>query len=339
MTLKIDLYDKKILYYLDLDSRATLSSMSKKVRLPKETIKYRIDRLVKKGIIRSFNAIINASRFGYTYYKVFLQLKKMLPKEEKSLVNYLRSSSNCSNIRSMEGNYYVSFLAMHKNPESLKKYLDELTNNFGKYLLQKSVHSILTSFKLNQKVFHKGNETKTYFSHSVDNDLKLEDLHYDILRLIVNNSRIKLIEMSRILKTKPQVIRYNLKKLENLGIIVTYGITLSFDTLKRTLYQFDLIMKDYNMAFPVIEYFDSTGCALYAYELLGKYDLSVELYVEHETDLHKILDGFREKFHEHYIDYEVHHIVDDYITNWSPFLPRKVSGNGINSDKGASKDK
>ena len=48
---KIDVKDRKILYQLDLNSRQSLTTIGSKVRLSKTVVQYRINRLVKNGII------------------------------------------------------------------------------------------------------------------------------------------------------------------------------------------------------------------------------------------------------------------------------------------------
>ena len=49
--------------------------------------------------------------------------------------------------------------------------------------------------------------------------------------------------------------------------------------------------------------------------MLGKYDLSVELYVENDVNVTKILEKFKEKFLENYVYYDVSHIYKEYVIN------------------------
>ena len=50
---ELDSKDHRILYNLFLNSRQSLSSIGKKVGLPKNVVKYRIDRLIENGIIEN----------------------------------------------------------------------------------------------------------------------------------------------------------------------------------------------------------------------------------------------------------------------------------------------
>ena len=53
-TYGLDLKDKKILVELELNSRRSNNQIAKKVNLSKEVVKYRIDRLLEKGVILRF---------------------------------------------------------------------------------------------------------------------------------------------------------------------------------------------------------------------------------------------------------------------------------------------
>jgi DNA-binding Lrp family transcriptional regulator len=74
---EMDIYDKKIICELDINARASSSDIAKSIRLPKETVNFRIKRLINKGYINYFYTIINASRLGYQYYKIFLKLLRL----------------------------------------------------------------------------------------------------------------------------------------------------------------------------------------------------------------------------------------------------------------------
>lgn len=73
---ELDAYDKKILFELDINARMSASKIAKKIKIPKETVNYRIKRLEKEGWINRLYTIFNASLFGYSYYRIFLKFKQ-----------------------------------------------------------------------------------------------------------------------------------------------------------------------------------------------------------------------------------------------------------------------
>ena len=63
--IKADKKDRDILYQLDLNSRQSLKSIGDKVHLKKNVVQYRIEKLVKSGIIKNFYTSINFHKLGF----------------------------------------------------------------------------------------------------------------------------------------------------------------------------------------------------------------------------------------------------------------------------------
>ena len=68
---ELDLLDKKILFELDLDSRLPVTQLAKKVRASKETVNFRLKKLVDNGYIKNFITTIYTSHLNQFYYKLF----------------------------------------------------------------------------------------------------------------------------------------------------------------------------------------------------------------------------------------------------------------------------
>jgi hypothetical protein len=53
--------------------------------------------------------------------------------------------------------------------------------------------------------------------------------------------------------------------------------------------------------------------------MIGKYDLSLDIYSNDVHELREILDTFKEKFSNEYIAYDITNIIEEQKINWSPF--------------------
>jgi DNA-binding Lrp family transcriptional regulator len=62
--LQLDALDRKILMILQDDARIPASEMSRKIGFNENTIRYRIDRLRKAGVIKEFTALLNPRMIG-----------------------------------------------------------------------------------------------------------------------------------------------------------------------------------------------------------------------------------------------------------------------------------
>ncbi|MCD6523402.1 MAG: Lrp/AsnC family transcriptional regulator [Thermococcus sp.] len=62
----IDELDKMILNILQEDGRASYSEIARRLKVPESTVRLRVKKLVERGIIRKFAALINPFKAGYS---------------------------------------------------------------------------------------------------------------------------------------------------------------------------------------------------------------------------------------------------------------------------------
>jgi len=63
--MQIDKKDIEIIKILEEDSRMSILELGRKVKLSHETVRYRINKLVKKGIIEKFTVSVNKNKLGF----------------------------------------------------------------------------------------------------------------------------------------------------------------------------------------------------------------------------------------------------------------------------------
>ena len=316
---KLDAYDKKILYELDIDSRISASKIAKKIKIPKETVNYRVKRLEKQGWINHLYTIFNASLFGYSYYRVFLKFYKLTASTETEIIDYITNDPTCANLRIMEGKFDLVFLTIQKNPAELKGFLQCFFNLYGMHVEEKSVQLMMKTHKLNQKFLHPGKTIKKTCNHMETKEHSLDKIDLGIMKSISTDARTKLSDIAHTLQVDSRLIEYHIRKMERLGIIVAYTTDLNLLQLQRERIQIDIALNDPVVIPRIISFFDTTNTCLFVHEMLGKYDLSVEIYVENDEMLRDILGKFKEQFLEKYAYYDVSHVYEEYIINWSPF--------------------
>lgn len=63
---KLDELDRAILRILQEDGRTSYSEIARRLSVPESTVRLRVKRLVEKGVIRKFAALINPFKAGYS---------------------------------------------------------------------------------------------------------------------------------------------------------------------------------------------------------------------------------------------------------------------------------
>ena len=85
MSLKMDKFDKSILQILLSNSKESVTSISKKIRLGRENVQYRLKKLTNSGIIKDFTTEFNEKALRIKHYVLFAQLMRLKADTEKDI--------------------------------------------------------------------------------------------------------------------------------------------------------------------------------------------------------------------------------------------------------------
>ena len=316
MSSLLDSTDGKILYEIDLNARASAAFIAKKIRKPKETVHYRLNKYLKEKKIRYFYTLVNASMIGYHYYLILIKLNRAGPKEKKGIANHIIDSGSCISINEVEGRYDFSLVAAFIDPERFNSFMKRLYSKCGNRISEKSINLVLATHKFSQGFLSDAKIRKVSSNHSSISDISLKNTDREIIGWLSDNARMKLNDLAAKIKVNEKLIKYHLKQLERKNIIVGYFPMLNMDALDRELLQVNICLKNPQVRPGIIEYFSQSRTCNIAYELLGKYDLVLEFSVEDHQQLRKLISGFRHHFD--YIEYNTMQVYRNNFINWSP---------------------
>ena len=125
----MDQLDRRILFELDCNSRRSLSELSRKVRLGRDLVTYRIERLESAGILKKCTAMINPYKLGLTVYKTYLKLEAN--KERLSeFVSYLDKHPRTSWLAETYGKWDLVWCVLARSPQEVYDLQDRLFSDF-----------------------------------------------------------------------------------------------------------------------------------------------------------------------------------------------------------------
>ena len=233
--LKLDKTDRKILTELDKNCRISSTQLAKKVNKSRQAVDYRINQLVKKGIITSFNTSINPHKMGYKAYKIYLKLRN-IPEDKAKLFFYLKKHPNVYWMGECSGSWDLVFSFFAKGDYNFFEMKNELISKFNKIIVEEA-GGILVDVKQYPKMyFTNQKEEPTMFAGEIVEN-KLEPIDYELLAIIVNNARRSLVELAKKTNSTEIIIKNRLKKLEERGIIIQYRIGVDLNKLGLELYK------------------------------------------------------------------------------------------------------
>lgn len=307
--MKVDLYDKKILHHLDLDSRATAAKISRQVNLSKENVNYRIKRLQRD--ILTFRTLLNASVFGYTYYRIYIKLQSYA--NEARIMEFLKENS--TNIRLLSGNYNLVFTTIQKTKKDLRSFLLQLGEVLEKQIQEKNICIISRTQNFTKKMLYFEGTNRKRLDHDEPGE-EIDDIDKSIISYLSLKPRAPFTEIAEATHLDQNLIRYRIKRLERIGAIAGYTTILDLESLGYNIVQLDFMFNNPIIPY-VLEFFNQEDVLLNSYELMGRYDLSIELCLKSDEQLRSILLRFKTKFSNDYISYDLSKIFQD--KDISPF--------------------
>jgi len=125
---EIDEIDYKILDLLALNARRPLIEIAEKLKISSQTIKYRIDNLLKSGVIKGFRINLDISKLDLQYFDLRLNLSEH--SHRKHIVDYLKKIPYFKCLNTTIGYIDLETEFHIKDMESVIKILEELSVKF-----------------------------------------------------------------------------------------------------------------------------------------------------------------------------------------------------------------
>ena len=292
--IKLDKTDRKILAELDKNCRTPTTILAKKVRKSRQAVEYRINQLVKNGVITSFNAAFNPHKMGYKIYKIYLKLRN-IPEEKQKLFNYLKSSGIVYWMGECSGMWDLIFGVFSKSDYEFFEMKNALISSFSNIIIEEE-GEILVDVKQYCKMYFTNEIIEpTEFGGEVAYN-QLDELDYLILGEIVNNARIPINQLAKKISSTQTIVRGKLRKMEQKGIIIQYRIGVDLNKLGLGLYKaiirLDRYTKDdekklleYMSRLPNIHYY-----------IRNLWQIEPELVVSSYQEYHKIIENLKKEF-------------------------------------------
>ena len=290
VTMIITALDKKIIYELFKNGRASNSAIAKKVLSSKEVVGYRLKRMSEKGILKNVAPIIDYSKLGYHTYRVQLKLHSITPTMEDELLTKCMQIPHISWIVDLSGPWELVLLFLCKNPNEFARSLKHTYNLFGEYIIDKS-----TSIIQNIHYFVPDVIAPTQLvaiSGEKCDSLKLHESEEKIIKQLITNGRKSILDIAKETNMSAINATHHLKQLLKKEIIIGFQPVLDYSKLELDHFKVMLKLRDLNQTKQCFEYISKYLHPLYITQAISSYDVEFEMlfssYREAYAELEKI---------------------------------------------------
>ena len=316
----IDEKDRQILSELDKNARQADSEIAKKVRLSKQVVNLRIKNLVNRGIITDFYTIVNTGNLGLNTYYIFLQLEKINHKEEISLINSINSLDYVGWLVSGIGRWDIILNVNVGSVFNLEKYLNHIVSLCGKSLHEYMFTTLISAEHLGYRFLSKSISINSAYQGEKQGIFKIDLTDEKILRVLANDARLAITEISEKTKLPLHVVNYRIKNLIKKGIIETFRPKINVNLLgyewHLLLIQFQNINEERKKEF--IVYCKSHKNIYYITNTIGNYNLMLDIHVRNVNEFKEVIVEMKDKFSDVIRLYESVIIFDEYKISYIP---------------------
>ena len=321
---ELDSKDHKILYHLFLNSRQSLSSISKKVGLQKSVVEYRIKRLQTNGIIKSFNAMVDVFKLGFSVYRLNIVLQYASPDKEKEIINHFVNHNNTWSIASTKGRYDLIITILVKSPNYFYSFYEQTLRQYRNYFKEIFFSQLYESFGyehslLLNELTTSHERTYEYRDNGQTADVDLVD--YKILNSLAKNTRINSVELANKINVSTVTIHSRIKKLIKSRVIQRYSITMDINKLGLREFIVNLSLRDYAKKNQIITYLSDNPFLWEINKAIGGCDLEITLYATNFEHFYRVMEDLRKKFPDDIANYDYLYVTEVFKSN---VLPEKI---------------
>ncbi|PIN70534.1 hypothetical protein COV93_01075 [Candidatus Woesearchaeota archaeon CG11_big_fil_rev_8_21_14_0_20_43_8] len=304
--IKIDVKDKKILTFLENDSRMSLTQIAKKVALSRDAINYRIKRLVDKKIILRFFPELDFRKLGFHQYHVFMLLNEKNQEKKKEMLEELKKHPNITSIIEYSDRWDIRVVFIAKTIEEFDMMLSDFLSRYPDTILDRDTISVINEYCNTYLPNNYKNIKVDERPNRIEEEFSLDSKDMQILSALSKDSRVSTYEMTKEVDLSADAIGYRIKKMVASGVIKKFTILVNFSKLHYNWYTYGVQMSifDSKTEAKFKEFCNKHPYILKSIKILGDWDILLFIVSDSFENFHQTIKELKLLFCESIQNYE-----------------------------------
>ena len=316
---KLDIRDKRILYELDFNGRATRSELAKLTGISSPVIHYRITRFEEQGVIKKYLLLVNLNKIGEYQMKMCLQFRQFDNKTKNDMLKFLRGKPYVRRIVTCHGAYDMFITIGAKTVHELNKMKEEIYERIDPNITSEAIAIILDIVGYRRDyLVGRGAGGPPIAVTGADKAIELDEEEIKILESMKNDGNISIADIARKIKSTPGVVSRRLKDLEKKGIILGCRLQLDYSKVGLRVNKiFISTQKDSRKIWEDLRRYCNTKPNITHLEkVLGTWDIEIEFELFATDDFTAMLEDLRSNFSDIIKRIDIVRITEDYTYSY-----------------------
>lgn len=307
--MKLDKFDKKILFELEKDASLPESKIAKKIRRSKEFVNFRIDRLEKQNILLGYSAIVDMSKLGYFTFRVYLKWQNMTQRKKQTFYNWIKIKDNVWTTTVLHGKWDFAFFVGVKIDSYIKEFhktWNTILLRYKRFIADSKIAIYAPVHNFNKQFFLDTPQRTAVIEriYGEGPPISFDETDEKIIHAYAANVRTPLTHIAKKLHLSSETVRQRIKKLEQKKVIVGYKINLNLPKMGYQGYRVDFTLNNVNRNTQLFEYLKQHKYFYQINRSIGGADFETEIVVENLSHLLKTLEHVMDRFRTTIKSYE-----------------------------------
>lgn len=303
--MKLDNFDKHILYSLDEDSSKSLTKIGQELDTTPQLVKYRLERLEKNGFIQAYWPMIEFRKLGYFNVSYFLKLKNLAREAEKGIYKYLEAHNDFNIVMRGDGYWDLHLTISAQNIFRTVEVFNHFYDKFHHYILSYDNAISVGFYQFRREYLNPTRKKKEdypplAFTGGDVEKINLSPTTLKIIKALNHNSRQTYADLAKKLGMSREKVIYNIEKIKKEKIWQSNTFLLDHDKIGwpryRTLLQVSNFTSDRFKDF--FSFCQKNPNIIHLLRLFGNWQLLIDVEIESSEKLREL---FREIM-KHYGD-------------------------------------
>jgi len=253
--------------------------------------------------------------------KTYIQFTGISEEKEKKIYEYLQKRREVNWIAKTLGDYDLFIGFMAKDFNEYVAFKTEFFRMFGTYIKDYDISMLQKAHTLKRSyLIGKTAELFSYAKIHNKTGVKLTEIDMKILTNLANNSRIGVLQLSKMLKIDVKTAMAKIKNFERAGVIQGYRININRQKLGLKYFKVFIklrIFEDEPLK-KLHSYLISQKYLIHLIENVGKYELEMEIEMPSSEMLQELVRKIRNSFPEEIDRINSTEIIEELKLTWLP---------------------
>ncbi len=294
-------FDKKILFELDKDGRVSFSEIARVLDSTPQVVKYHVEQLQEKGIIKHFWAFTDYDKADYSFFWAYwLKFSGLSKEKEVEMYKYFDANKYIPIVMRSDGYADVMIAIIAKDIFHHNEILQDIFSKYGAFITQNDIFVGLGFVKFPRTyLVGKQNEFQKFaLSGGTVEKIKLSETDRKIISLLLEDGRMEFTKIAKILGVSVGLVHKHYNKLEKNGVITKIACTIDYQKAGLLFYRvaFKIVQFDQQRIDDLYEF-----CCLHPNIInyvkgMGNWELMLDIEVESREVIRDLIREMKNLF-------------------------------------------